>query len=183
MGENLSLMDEIREIANEIYCWNFSIGLTGFLFKHRRRGSSNPPMNDITPPDVPADVAENNTFAGLLNDVRAGFGADPVEFDARLGLAAQTHASDMVTQGYTSHVGLNGSTLAERVAATGYAASALGENIGQGQQNQAEILAAWEASPGHHGNNIFPGFEDFGLGTDGTGGNIRWVLVLGTELP
>ena len=149
-------------------------------------GGSGTDMSDQSPPSfAPAPVApdtiENNSFAGLLNNVRFANSASPVTFDARLGEAAQTHASDMLAQNYFSHTGLNGSTAGERITAAGYTWRTYGENIAQGQTSQAQVLTAWTNSSGHHANNINPNFEDFGLGKAGTGSNTRWVLVLGAE--
>lgn len=130
---------------------------------------------------MPGDVVENASFEGLLNTVRGNFGAGDVEYNAQLGLAAQTHATDMLTQDYLSHDGLNGSTLVNRVEDTGYNWQTIGENIAQGQTSQVEVLEDWENSTEHHANNINPNFEDFGLGVAGSGSDTRWVLVLGAE--
>jgi uncharacterized protein YkwD len=129
---------------------------------------------------VPSTV-DNLSFAGLLNNVRIANSAAPVTFDARLGVAAQTHAEDMLANNYFSHTGLNGSSAGDRVTTAGYEWRTWGENIAQGQSSQTAVLTAWTNSPGHHANNINPNFEDFGLGKAGTGSNARWVLVLAAE--
>jgi len=138
--------------------------------------SMDPPLM-LDRPEAPSDVS----FATLLNSVRLDNGAAGVGYDSRLGAAAQNHASDMLAQNYFSHTGLNGSTVVDRVEATGYAWKALGENIAQGQTSQAEVLTAWTNSPPHHANDINPTYEDFGLGTAGGGSATRWVLVLGRD--
>jgi uncharacterized protein YkwD len=143
-------------------------------------GGSNVPM--VTPrPTAAPPVPENNTFAGLLNNVRATHGAGNVVYDARLGRAAQGHANDMVANDFFSHTGSNGSNLGQRVAAQGYNYSIVGENIAQGQQTVQSAMTSWTNSPGHHANNINPAFEDFALGVAGTGSEKTWVLVLGAE--
>jgi len=128
-------------------------------------------------PEAPSDVS----FASLLNGVRISNGAESVIYDPNLGLAAQSHADDMLSQDYFSHVSLDGSTFTDRAEAAGYDWVALGENIAQGQTSQTEVMDDWTNSPGHHANNISTSFEDFGLGRAGTGSDTRWVLMLGRE--
>jgi uncharacterized protein YkwD len=146
-------------------------------------GGSSAGVSPILLPPPPS-TAENNTFAGLLNNVRvnANNGAGPVTYDSRLGVAAQSHANDMVTNDFFSHIGSNGSELDDRAEAAGYTGwTALGENIAQGQQSQVAVLNAWTNSPDHHANNIDPVYEDFGLARAGSGGEQRWVLLLGSQ--
>ncbi len=129
---------------------------------------------------IPTSV-NNNSFAGLLNNVRIANSAAPVTFDARLGSAAQKHANDMLANNYFSHTGLNGSSPGDRIEAEGYNWRTYGENIARGQTSETQVLNAWVNSPGHQANNVNPNFEDFGLGKAGTGSSTRWVLVLGAE--
>src|SRR5215218_8024099 len=80
--------------------------------------------------------------AGLLariNGVRArgaDCGADgvfgaaaPLAWNDRLTIAAEGHSQDMAAKNFFSHTSADGRTLADRVSATGYAWSSLGENI------------------------------------------------------
>jgi uncharacterized protein YkwD len=117
-----------------------------------------------------------------LNGVRLANSAAPVTYDARLGLAAQRHADDMVANNFFSHTGTGGSTLRSRAEAAGYTNwSALGENIAQGQQSQQQVMTDWQGSPGHNANMIAPVFEDFAIAKSGSGGKLTWVLVLGAQ--
>ncbi len=102
------------------------------------------------------DVATDRTFAGMLNDVRAVNGSDPLSYNNLLGQAAQGHAQDMLDQNYFSHTSLDGRTLGDRVTATDYSWRALGENIAYGQSDEEAVLKAWVNSPGHQSNNISP---------------------------
>lgn len=129
---------------------------------------------------APATV-NNLSFAGMLNNVRAQNGAGNVTHDSRLTAAAQGHADDMLAHNYLSHTGRNGSTPGDRMTAAGYRWRTYGENIAQGQRSETEVLDAWTNSPGHHANNVNPNFEDFGLAKAGSGGQTRWVLLLGAE--
>ncbi|MEM9580503.1 MAG: CAP domain-containing protein [Pseudomonadota bacterium] len=127
------------------------------------------------------DVANDMTFADLINGVRAGNGAKAVTYNAQLDQAAQGHANDMLAKNYFSHTSADGRTLRDRVDATGYKWSTIGENIAQGHQSEKEVLDAWVASPGHQRNNVNPNFEEFGLGQAGKDFNARWVLVFGAQ--
>jgi uncharacterized protein YkwD len=129
----------------------------------------------------PPNAVESNTFAALLNGVRVKNGAGVVTYDARLGLAAQRHANDIVANDFFSHTGSDGSTVGSRAKAAGYNWTEIGENIAQGQQSQEAVMTAWTNSDGHHENNIYTGYEDFALAKAGTGGELTWVLVLGAE--
>ncbi|MEM9580504.1 MAG: CAP domain-containing protein [Pseudomonadota bacterium] len=140
------------------------------------------PANLTDPgPLQPTGVTSDSTFAAMINGVRTTAGAGPLAYNAQLDQAAQGHANDMLTNNYFSHTGLNGSSAAQRVAATGYAATAVGENIAQGQQSETDVLNSWQNSPGHKANNENPVFQEFGLGQAGTGGDARWVLVFGSQ--
>lgn len=147
-------------------------------------GSKPTPSPGPTPgpaPTTPNVNVDNNSFSGLLNNVRSANSASPVRFDARLSNAAQGHANDMLANNYFSHTGLNGSSAGDRITAAGYSWRTYGENIAQGHPTQEAVFQGWTNSPGHHANNINPNFKDFGLAKAGTGGAARWVLVLATE--
>lgn len=128
--------------------------------------------------DLQANASRDSSFGDLINAVRLAEGAEPLVYNARLDRAAQGHATDMVDNDYFSHVSQDGRTLADRVDATGYTYTALGENIARGQQSEQQVLDDWQGSSGHRANNENPVFQDFGLGVDGTGADTRWVLVL-----
>ncbi|NJS39881.1 MAG: CAP domain-containing protein [Rhodobacteraceae bacterium] len=142
-------------------------------------GSSSGTGPILLPP--PPSTAENNTFGGLLNGVRADNNRAPLTYDSRLGVAAQSHANDMLANNFFDHTGSNGSEVWDRAKAAGYNWTTIGENIAQGQQSMQAAMTSWTNSPGHHANNIDPDFEDFGLARSGSGGQLRWVLVLGAE--
>jgi uncharacterized protein YkwD len=88
----------------------------------------------------------------------------------------------MVTANFFSHTGSNGSTLAQRVNATGYAWSSLGENIAAGQTSVNSVVDGWIASPGHCANIMNPAFVEMGLAcVPGTSSNpypTYWTMDL-----
>ncbi len=123
---------------------------------------------------VPATV-ETTGFGGALNDLRATENLAGVGQDPRLTRAAQAHADHMAQAGYFSHRspgGPNGDTLIARITNAGCNAGAMSENIAQGQRSEAEVLAAWVASPGHRKNMLGPRYRSYGLGRSGD----IWVL-------
>ena len=101
---------------------------------------------------------------------------------AQLARAAQGHADDMVARHFFDHVTPGGSTLGDRVNATGYIAGRrdweLGEAIAWAQQpldTPASLMRAWLASPDHRAIILDRVFRDVGIGvtpglTDGSGG-------------
>ena len=119
-----------------------------------------------------ADCRSGGTFAP----------AAPLAWNGLLTQAAERHSQDMVANNFFSHTGSDGSTLAVRVNATGYAWSSVGENIAAGYPNVDAVMAGWTASDGHCANLMNPGFNEVGLvcvpGTAATGYNTYWTMDL-----
>jgi uncharacterized protein YkwD len=129
------------------------------------------------------NAIEDMSFATILNTYRASLGSNPVTYDARLNTAAQDFADVLAANpNHFSHTGPNGSTLDQRVRATGYVPQALAENIAGGQPTEQSIVDDWKASTGHNANMLNRTVDEFGLGLATTGaGQTRWVLVLANE--
>ncbi len=128
--------------------------------------------------------SSDRTFAGMLNNVRAVNGSDPVFVDTHLVAAAQGHAEYIFNLGYLTHYNTDDADLydpGDRAIAAGYGSRFVGENIGSGYLDEESVLVGWVESPGHQANNIDPRFEDFGLAKAGTGSNQYWVLMLGRD--
>ena len=113
---------------------------------------------------------------------RAGRNLPVVHANRLLARAAQGHADDMVVRQYFGHVSPGGSTLGDRVNATGYIKGRrdweLGEAIAWAQQpldTPGTLMLAWLASPEHRAIILDRRFRDVGIGvtaglTDGSGG-------------
>jgi uncharacterized protein YkwD len=111
---------------------------------------------------------------------RAGRNLPVVHANRLLARAAQGHADDMVVRQYFGHVSPGGSTLGDRVNATGYIKDRrdweLGEAIAWAQQpldTPDSLMRAWLASPGHRAIILDRRFRDVGIGvtpglTDGS---------------
>jgi len=128
-----------------------------------------------------------------INQVRASgancgaegmFGAAaPVTWNDKLTVAAEGHSQDMAAKNYFSHTSADGRTLADRVDATGYAWSSLGENIAAGYPGVNAVMDGWIASPGHCANLMNAGFAEVGVvcvpGTAGDTYSTYWTMDLG----
>ena len=101
----------------------------------------------------------------MHNEIRGKNGAGPLVMNEKLHAAAQRHAEDMSRKNYFSHTGKDGSTHVSRASKAGYNyASAIGENIAQGQTTVKEVIDSWVNSPGHFGNIIEKEYKDVGFG-------------------
>jgi uncharacterized protein YkwD len=89
--------------------------------------------------------------------------APPLQPSAQLRRAAEAHTQDMVSHDYFAHEGYDGSTPAQRVAATGYHYRLVGENLASGPQSAAEAVAGWLTSPGHCENIMDARFSESGV--------------------
>jgi uncharacterized protein YkwD len=133
------------------------------------------------PPEGPPSAGTGTaatTSAGLLgptNAFRAAEGLPPLRPDDRLNSAALVHARDMAGNGFFSHRGSDGSTVGNRVRASGCTWTGLSENIAKGQSSPDAALAAWIDSPGHRRNLLGP-YERMGQARAGD----LWVGVYGT---
>ena len=139
----------------------------------------NGPILDTPPVTSPDDF----NFGTLLNGLRLGNGVGDVAFDARLNLAAQKHAQDMVDNDYFAHMSQDGRFHQDRIRAEGYEYVIAGENIAGLPQSDAEVIAAWQTSDDHNALMLDGVYEDFALGVAGKGRNTRWVLLMATERP
>jgi uncharacterized protein YkwD len=135
----------------------------------------------------------NASLLARVNQARAA-GADcgsegtfgpsaAVTWNDRLTLAATGHSQDMQVNNYFSHTSLDGRTLSQRVDATGYAWTMLGENIAAGQTTVDSVMADWMASPGHCANIMRPEFVEMGVacvgGTSANTYRTYWTMDFG----
>lgn len=108
----------------------------------------------------------------LVNQVRESHGESPLQPNAQLQAAAQSHSDDMAAEDYFEHVGPGGDTPLDRMRASGYVPSSsagytVGENIAWGTLSLATpkaIVAAWVQSPEHLANILDASFRDTAVG-------------------
>lgn len=89
--------------------------------------------------------------------------APPLVWNNLLLQAASGHSLDMASKNYFSHTSQDGRTMVDRVNATGYLWSALGENIAAGYPSVNAVVDGWMASDGHCANLMKAAFKDIGM--------------------
>ncbi len=89
--------------------------------------------------------------------------AGPLKWQAQAEQAALAQAQYLQQNNLFSHAGANGSTVGDRLTATGYAWSTVGENIAAGYADVASVVKGWLDSPGHCVNVMNPNFTDIGV--------------------
>ena len=89
---------------------------------------------------------------------------DALTWNDELAAAAYEHSSDMNTNNYFSHTGLDGSDPGQRITAAGYSWTSWGENIANGYTSEQAVMNAWLASEGHCKNIMNAGFKEIGAG-------------------
>lgn len=125
--------------------------------------------------------------AGTSCGARGAFApTTPLAWSAKLNQAGEGHSLDMATLNYFSHVSQDGRTLVERVNATGYTWSTIGENIAVGYATVNSVMDGWTGSDGHCANLMNPNYTEVGLacvpGEPGSSYNTYWTMDLGRPL-
>jgi uncharacterized protein YkwD len=137
-------------------------------------------------PNQPFILAQSRFDAQLLqltNAQRRQAGLPALRLSSQLGQAAQAHAQDMARNNIFSHTGSNGSSMVDRVKATGYSYSAIAENIAAGDPNPEATIRQWMNSPGHRRNILNRNYTEIGFGyvaAPNTRYRHYWVQVFGT---
>jgi uncharacterized protein YkwD len=136
-------------------------------------GGGTPPVTTIVvaPEDACAIADFGQAMLAAVNAARATArwcgatwypAAPALTWNTRLAQAAAAHSHDMATNNFLSHTGSNGSTLVNRVDATGYVAIAWGENVAGGPTSVDAVMAGWLASAGHCANIMSANFSEIG---------------------
>jgi uncharacterized protein YkwD len=125
------------------------------------------PSSDTVPVGSPSSASSvARAITDLINAERSGAGLAPLEEDARLARAAQTHADQMARAGRMEH-DLDGAEyprLEDRLGAVQYDWQVTGENLAFGQDAAAAVVRDWMRSPAHRGNVLNPAFVETGVG-------------------
>jgi uncharacterized protein YkwD len=106
--------------------------------------------------------------------------APPVHLSTALSEVALGHARDMAQHHYFDHADLAGHSPADRVRASGYRETLVGENIAYGPKSADEVVRGWLDSPGHCENIMDVRFSEVGLAyAPGSGSKpgLYWVQV------
>ncbi|HEV2853924.1 MAG TPA: CAP domain-containing protein [Thermoanaerobaculia bacterium] len=120
-----------------------------------------------------------------VNAARKEAGAPPLRSNAKLDLAAQRHAEDMLARNYFAHQSPEKKSVRDRARDAGYDWRMIGENIAEGQFSVDEVMDTWLHSPGHRRNILDPGFKELGvglaLGRSGRRYRVTWAQAFGTK--
>ena len=116
-----------------------------------------------------------------VNALRSAAGAAPVQLNAQLNAAAETHSRDMAKQNRPWHFGSDGSSPIDRVARAGYPGQMLGENISETFENELETLAAWTDQPGTRQVILDPKAINMGFAWfQESNGKSWWTMLMGS---
>jgi Cysteine-rich secretory protein family len=135
-------------------------GLEISMYVTVQQNPDGPPAGD---PCVESPSGVDCTLT-LLNRERAMNGSlPPLTLRSKLTTSAISHTQWMVDHNCFEHDCAGELTLEQRINATGYAWSLIGENIADGYDTAQDVVAAWMASPGHRANILDPRFRDIGI--------------------
>jgi len=91
----------------------------------------------------------------LINQARTGAGLPALSVNPQLAAAAQAHSIDMACYSLLSHTGSDGSTIQQRIAASGYASSYSLEMIYGGYGAYPQTAFSWWMKDPTHNAVIF----------------------------
>ena len=118
----------------------------------------------------------------LTNAQRSGAGLVPLVADARLEATAQAQACHMAGRERLTHRGRWFAGLGRRLRREGYAYALAVENIGEGHETAAAIVAGWMESPSHRENMLAEGLRAVGYGVArAANGRLHWSMVAAAE--
>jgi uncharacterized protein YkwD len=118
------------------------------------------------------DKAFSDQMLELLNAARAVArncgpvaypAVGPLAWNTQTEQAARTQAEYLQQNNLFSHTGSGGSSVGERLTATGYVWSTVGENIAAGYTDTAAVVQGWIDSPKHCENVMNGNFVDLGV--------------------
>ena len=134
--------------------------------------SSNSPSGSSSGNAACAFVTDRSKLTETINAInayRSQNGLPVYTENSLLAGAAQVHANDMACNNLFVHTGSNGSTPQSRVAATGYVASSMSENVyGSYPPLNGQGVVSWWATdktdPAHNENLLSNTYTEIGVG-------------------
>lgn len=122
--------------------------------------STNAPASTCTPQ---RNASYETEILAFINQARTDNGLSALSLNVQLSAAANQHSADMACNSLLSHTGSNGSSVASRVAAQGYATSYSVENIYAGGTAQ-NALNWWMNDQIHRDVILDSGLSEIGIG-------------------
>lgn len=115
-----------------------------------------------------------------VNALRSARGSQPLQYNALLNAAAETHSRDMAVQNRPWHFGSDGSSPLDRVQRVGYTGHLVGELISETFETELETLSAWMSQPDTREVIMDPQASQLGFAWfQEPSGKIWWTLVTG----
>jgi uncharacterized protein YkwD len=142
-----------------------------------------PPPGAASPPTAPPSGTSSASMAeaiSLVNAARVEAGLAPLVDIASLHAAAEAHALDQASMQAMTHIGTDGSDPGDRIARSGFPATAWGENLAAGYGSADALIADWLAADGDHRSNLLdPTFTAVGVASaEASDGTIYWTMVM-----
>jgi hypothetical protein len=126
------------------------------------------------------ELGFDGALLDLINGERTKAGIKPLNDNDQVDDAADNHALDMAKNMQLSDIGSDGSTLATRAKAAGFASPNVQETIAAGPMDVKEVLAQWLNDPTQKAKILDPTLTEAGLGTVAdTNGKLYWSEVFG----
>jgi uncharacterized protein YkwD len=123
-----------------------------------------------------------NRAAGAVCGGTAFPAASAVSWNGQLQTAATVMATDIARTGSHSHIGSDGSTFGNRIAAAGYGYTFAGENISGGYGSVQAAVDGWMASQVHCENIMKAEFREIGASCVRNGaGETNFALEFGAR--
>ena len=119
------------------------------------------PVPEVAHLTVPR--AESEMLAAV-NAERAKYSLPPLVLDYKLTEVARGYASQMLDQRFFGHIAPSGFSPLDRLKASGYIFTVVGENIAFGNSGAAVAMHYLLLSPRHHAVMIDPRFRKIGIG-------------------
>lgn len=170
--EKIQRLDATAEAAVDALLTSPSpqAGTTGMTYRRVNTVVKAPDLSAALVPDEPRfDISEDMQHQAAIllervNQVRAENGCGPLRLSDQLMQAAQRQSVSMSEKNYVYHYTDDGIKLKDRVHATGYVYTLLGENVAAGQKTADRVFEEWMTSPGHRANILNCGYEEMGVG-------------------
>lgn len=102
-----------------------------------------------------------------------------IDWHETLEESARIHAAQMYKFNFFSHIGVDGSDVADKMDRVGYRWQFAGENLGEGQWTFDQVMEDWLESPSHCRLLMDERMEDMGISRMGK----YWVQHFGKKLP
>ncbi|MGW6270337.1 CAP domain-containing protein [Streptomyces sp. NPDC055060] len=139
-------------------------------------GAPSPPFQQSS--YAPA-AASPDAFLPLVNAARGSAGVPTVALDGRLTAAAHAHAAGMAARGALGSDHLDGTSVYQRVVASGYAYLAIGEHLVSGPRTPADFLEYCLSGEESRRTVLSRAYTHVGVAhiADARSGNLYWTAL------